>query len=550
MGGLAYIENGLLHFRTDNGKLDACKTLPGVFINNEWVFPKTRWILKSLQRMYPLRLQLDTSVLSWMNTPFGFYASDEYGNDVKPDLIRQDLLKCFPSFDMIPESKLLYPYQREAISWLICQPQKSGLLALSPGLGKTAVSILAARYMLRNKESNILILAPLTLLPTWEDQGRQWGHNITAFHQIDPPSGWVVTNYETMVKRSKNWEPIFDLIICDESVLLKNRKIQRVSKLGSFIVKCKTNRNAAVWFLSGSPITKAYDDLYSQFHLLQPKSFRSYWNFAENYTYVVDTKWAKTITQSKDGINIQDDFKDMALFMHQKDVLPDLPPIISQRMEIKLTDNQIKAYQSLRDQFMVQLTNGVRLTTPCILANMTRLIQVCSNLGNLGEEFPNSSAKGDAILDLLTLDAVEFPAIIWTHWVRGAELLYNRIIDAKINSAIVTGKTKDRDTIFKSFQAGNIQALVLSIETGKFGLTLTKAKTVIYMDRNFDADAWIQSVHRVHRIGQKEPVREIVMIARKTIDELVEKNIKRKLFAITKVSGGELKEYLSVLTGV
>src|SRR5258708_3097653 len=138
--------------------------------------------------------------------------------------------------------EMFYPYQREADDWLLFGPKQTGLVALSPGLGKTIVALVAARLL---GLKNVLIVAPKPLLRSWENEamkffGKVW---FERRHGLPPVIGWNLTNYDTVVdkviidKRGKviglgprlqqymavDW----DLVILDESVLVKNRDSQR-----------------------------------------------------------------------------------------------------------------------------------------------------------------------------------------------------------------------------------------------------------------------------------------------------------------------------------
>src|SRR6185369_1666745 len=95
----------------------------------------------------------------------------------------------------------------------------------------------------------------------------------------------------------------------------------------------------------------------------------------------------------------------------------------------------------------------------------------------------------------------EPPFLVWTHWKEGAAALTERLQreHPALRFAHVSGDTPNplRDVIIEGFKAGDHGGLVLSLGVGKFGHTLTNVKTMVSLDRNFSADDYFQSMHRV-----------------------------------------------------
>jgi SNF2 family DNA or RNA helicase len=82
---------------------------------------------------------------------------------------------------------------------------------------------------------------------------------------------------------------------------------------------------------------------------------------------------------------------------------------------------------------------------------------------------------------------------------------------------------------------------------GKYGHTLTTTQTVIYHDRTWDADSYMQSMARVRRIGLDHSVRVITLKASGSTDELVEDNLAGKIPGIAEISNSDLAAMLRML---
>jgi non-specific serine/threonine protein kinase len=455
----------------------------------------------------------------------------------------------------------LYDFQREAVHRLVTTDYHGQMLALSPGLGKTPVSLVAAQAM---GFKYVLVVAPLSLVPNWEREFKKWLPDsqlqMDAMHQDTPydDEGWTVTNYDTVRKLVDAYKKVpWDLVIYDESVLLKSRNAQR-----TMAAKVVADHAKHVWLLSGSPITRDYSDIWSQFNIIQPEYFTSFWRFTNRYCVVEQTEWGTQILGSRHGISIRMEFPEIMFVRNQEEVLPDLPKIIHQEYEVNLTKKQAKAHQDLVDDWVHRIESGeFEVTVSNVISELIRLQQVTSNLRNLettGHPWPDESAKADVICDLLTTGEVEYPVLIWSHWRPGAAALRDRIEkltkDKKNGGALigksvahVMGGQKDNAEHIESFRTANLDVLIMSLGVGKYGHTLTDTRTAIYLDKTWDSDAYFQSLFRLERIGLNHRPIAISLRCKGTVDEFIEQNLAGKLPSMANVTGSDLVRLLSSL---
>ena len=69
---------------------------------------------------------------------------------------------------------------------------------------------------------------------------------------------------------------------------------------------------------------------------------------------------------------------------------------------------------------------------------------------------------------------------------------------------------------------------ILSLRTGAFGLTLTKANHVIHLDRWWNPAVENQATDRVHRIGQQRTVIVHHLLCRGTLEERIDRLLRDK----------------------
>lgn len=431
----------------------------------------------------------------------------------------------------------LYGHQRDAVRFLTSSPHKGSMLSLSPGLGKTAVTLLSLQKMDFHK---VLIVCPLSLIPTWEYESNMWTgvklHNVREQGTIG--SYWSITNYDNLFSKHTRFDIPFDCIVCDESILLKNRKTKRYKLLSTL-----RKHTEYLWLLSGSPISRYADDLWAQFNLMCPTYFSSYWRFVKEYCYIEDTQWGTQVIGTKTNIDLPTEFRDLMFVRNHAQVMPNLPKPLFETIQCPLAPDQRKMYEDLKTEFIHELESGEKVQVSTILAQLTRLQQVVSNPVNLGSFIPYPSSKENTLLDLLKNKLIKLPCIIWVQYRESAVSLYNRIHndkDIETTTALVLGDTDNREKTLNDFKTDNLGILIMSLGVGRFGLTLTNAQTMVYYDRTFDADGYLQSLARVNgRIGLDHPCSVIILHAPDTTDGLIAKNLNGKLDSISRVTNSE-----------
>lgn len=452
----------------------------------------------------------------------------------------------------IKEHEQLFPFQKETIQFMLTH--KKVLLGLAPGLGKTACAIFAGETAKRyqhsiGKEVNvqrILVISPLSLVQNWKNEIKKWSDGIAEIvYKQDKPSGnskWYITNYDTVRLNQDNFMYFpWDIIIVDESIMIKNRKAKRTKTIKDLVTKIKPEY---VWLLSGAPVSRLYDDMWSQLHIIDPARFSSYWRFTGNYCYVEQNQWGWQIIANRPDAaeRIQGDLEDV-YFSRTQDQVLNLPDWIFDNVYIQMDEQQDKIYGQMEDQFVAQLPDGNVLLAPNVLAQLIRLVQLASNPILVGGK--NNSAKWAAVKEMLEYETL--PAIIWTSFIETAEQLKVRLED-KYRVAVLTGatKTSDRQDIVDKFQAGELDVIIAHPGVGKFGFTLTAARTAIYLERSFNGDDYYQSLHRVRRIGTKYAPHVIHLISvrkdgRGTVDNVIDKVLQSRRENVLKLTAGELK---------
>lgn len=183
-------------------------------------------------------------------------------------------------------------------------------------------------------------------------------------------------------------------------------------------------------------------------------------------------------------------------------------------------------------------------TIESILEEYLRAVQVASNPRLVDPEWKGDPAKFvelDEIVEDIVRERGE-KLVIWTNYLGNIRELVERYKEYGARPFSGEVSTSDRAATIEEFQSTNKDSpriLVAIPAAGGVGITLTAAQTAVYIDRTWNAEHWLQSIDRIHRIGQRGAVRIIVLNASK-VDELIGFNLRRKELQMEKLlSAGE-----------
>jgi SNF2-related domain len=508
-----------------------------------------------------------------------------------------------------PAWEELKDFQKLGVMAMVVRAFHGQFLLLSPGLGKTPVSIVAADLYLKFKGNSqrVCIVAPLSLLENWEREingtqivnpllGQkqiQWSDDprIEICHGI-PPTGdrtvkWTITNYETPMERvlqstnpkdpdadwrtlatgnlDEDWDLDWDLVIYDESVMLKNRKSLRTTSH-------RTLARAADRVIknSASPVTHDNSDAWAQLNMIEPDYFSAFWRFAAESCVITESDWSKyNIEGSRHDFILREEYPELIFARAQEDVFDELPEILYEDIPLPLTKKQQKAHDDILTDWihMLEKEPDKRVEVTAVIAMLTRLQQVTSNLYNLettGQKWPDESTKADFVVEDLTRGDIEWPSLIWVWHRPGAQALLKRLqklakspkngdaLYGKRVELVVGGMRKKADEYISAYKAGDVDVLILSIGVGKYGHTLANSKTIYAYDKTWDSDAWFQMLHRYGgaralMTGQLHSPLVKTLRCRGTVDDFVELNLAGKLPAMASMTGADLSKILRSL---
>jgi SNF2 family DNA or RNA helicase len=444
----------------------------------------------------------------------------------------------------------LYDYQKVGVDFLI--GVERALLADDMGLGKT-LQIIAV--LERSGSKKVLIVAPNSMKYVWKREIAKWspestvqvvdGDKTTRITQIMGEQKYTIMNYEALrlhASISSGRKPVatlepaldrqWDALVFDEAHRIKNRAATM-----TLVSRALAVRSKRVYHVTGTPIMNRSSELWSLLNILHPKTYGSFWAFAEKFCKVYHDGYGWIVEDFTDPTHprvqlLRDTLKPLMIRRTKKEVLKDLPEKQVQQIWVDLDGSQKKIYDQMENAMLTELDTGQKISAAVVIAQITRLKQITidPHLMIAESEVEISGAKIEALMDLVEgLNGQKFA--VFSQFAKAISRLSTKFDKLGIQHVVISGEVtgEDRDTAVERFQTDpDCRAILLTTQAGGQGLTLTAASTAIFLDKCWTPALNIQAQDRLHRIGQKNPVTIYELLTNQSVEEYIEDLLAKK----------------------
>ncbi len=449
---------------------------------------------------------------------------------------KQMLQKLFPGG--AADAKLLgslkvplYPYQAEGA--LFALRAGRALIGDDMGLGKTIQAIAAMEILAKHfGVAKVLVICPTSLKYQWQSEigrfsGRQ-GENavrVVTGGRAQRKTDYAVedfckiTNYEKLkpdLDLIADWAP--ELVIVDEAQRVKNwntiaaRALKRINSPYAIV-------------LTGTPLENKLEELISIVQFVDQHQLGPTWKLLHEHQ-VKDAFGRVTGYTRLDKIG--QTLAPVMIRRLKSEVLRQLPSRTDQTLLVPMTEMQMflhqenadvvaKIVQRWRRTKFISDVDQRRLT--CALQNM----RMSCNSTYLLDQETDHGVKVDemaALLDDLFIDP-DAKAVVFSQWTRTQDIIVRRLKERGVDHVSFHGgvRSEDRPALIERFRADPACRVFLSTDAGSTGLNLQHASTLINMDLPWNPAVLEQRIARIHRMGQKRPVRIVNFVAKGTIEE-------------------------------
>ena len=437
----------------------------------------------------------------------------------------------------------LRDYQKQGFKWMktLAHYGFGGILADDMGLGKTLQSItfiLSELPNLRKSEHPILIVCPSSLTYNWLSEMMKFAPEVVSIVvdgnkaersklQKDAIKVDVVITSYSLLRRDIKWyeKQSFHTAFFDEAQYFKNP----ITQTAKAVKKIQADYRFA---LTGTPVENSLEELWSIFHVVFPELFlglKEYSNLSR-----------KTIARR---------IRPFLLRRMKKDVLSELPEKIESMEIVELLPDQKKLYAAylakLRHDTLKHLDKDtLRKNRIKILAGLTRLRQICCHPALFVDGYKGSSAKFEQLMQIVQESQVSGRRVlIFSQFTKMLGLIGRELTLQGLPFFYLDGQTpsEDRVEICNRFNVGERDLFLISLKAGGTGLNLTGADTVILYDIWWNPAVEEQAADRAHRMGQKNIVQVIKLVARGTVEEKINELQEKKKHLIEEIIDADEK---------
>jgi len=417
------------------------------------------------------------------------------------------------------------------------------------GLGKTKIAIDTLLHWLTTQTvDSVIVVTKRGLVPNWAREFKSHTHikprvlsqdRHANFIALNSPVRVYLTHYEVLNSENERLR-LFQKtrkvgIIFDESQKIKNPDAivtqSAISLSEGFVRRL---------ILTGTPIANRPFDLWSQIYFLDlGKSLGTDFKLFKS-DLDLDASLA---TDDKKRIDFESQLSELFQKISSFSVREtkasgaiSLPSKEIQTIRCEWENKQYEMYQSIKNEMKaIVVKNGVPTedNADALLKRLLRLVQIASNPKVIDESYHCMPGKMEALLDIIEpiINHGE-KAIIWTSFTKNADWLAKEL--QQFGCVKVHGKMPQSNrthSIDQFLDNAKKRILIATPGAAKEGFTLTVSNHVIFYDRGFSLDDYLQAQDRIHRISQKKVCYVYNLLMKDSIDEWVDVLLKAKHLA-------------------
>ncbi len=473
--------------------------------------------------------------------------------------LNQSIQKAFPKGENSTAFKKLlkislYPYQRRG-SLFAAQAGRS-LIADDMGLGKTIQAIAASEILAQHAGvEKVLVVSPTSLKHQWRMEVERFTNRKAEVVEggiaqrkdmyLGSDAFYLMTNYDVIhrdLPAIQTWNP--DLIILDEAQRIKNWKTKTAQS-----VKRLNSKYCIV--LTGTPLENRLEELHSIVEFVDMHRLGPLFKYLHEHQLLDD---GGKVVGYRNLKKIGRTLEPVLLRRTKDEVLKELPERLEKRFFVSMTEEQMNYHEENRvivARIVMKwrrqgfLTDSDQRRLTCALQNM----RMSCNSTWLLDQKTDFGYKVDELMQLLDemLEDQNAKVVVFSQWFRTHELITTRLNTKNHPYILFHGgvPSKKRKDLISRFKEDLKCRVFLSTDAGGVGLNLQNASAVVNMDLPWNPAVLEQRIGRVHRLGQKRPVRVVNFVAKGTIEEgmLSLLSFKKSMFSGV-LDGGENEVFL------
>ncbi len=436
-----------------------------------------------------------------------------------------------------------FSYQIEAVDSI--KDLEYAAIFHEQGLGKTKIAIDLMEYWFQNRNiETVLIVTKKQLVKNWQDELDEHTYikptvltnkKRDNYYVLNTAQRIVITNFETVETekfRLKLWLKTRNVaVVIDESTKLKNPD----SKLTQNFFEIADLFKIRV-IMTGTPIANRPYDMWAQVYFLDKgKSLGMDFNEFKRNTDLKNDLGDNEIQKSlfEEAVSgIFEKIKSFTVRETKNSGIIKLPNKVYHTIISDFENEQLKMYTSAKEELevLIQKDEVAKVDDESVsLKRLLRLLQITSNPRMLNElYFGNSGKEKELDLLLKTIIDREEMVIVWSNFIENIEYFYDKYKEFGTSKVHGSMEIDERNRNIDDFKKKRTKVLFATPQAAKEGLTLTVANNVVFYDRGFNLDDYLQAQDRIHRISQTKECNIYNIIMKDSVDEWIDKLLEAK----------------------
>lgn len=430
-----------------------------------------------------------------------------------------------------------FPYQREAVEAIKDLPYSA--IFHEQGLGKTKIAIDLLLYWLEYKDiDTVIIVTKKQLVQNWINEFKTHtalnpkilsSNKLDNFYVLNSASRVIVTNFEVFITENERLSLFLKsrntAVIVDESTKIKNPESNLAQSFFELapLFKIRT-------IMTGTPVANRPYDIWAQIYFLDSGmslgcDFKEFKKETDLSNDLAEGGIKRELFESAVS-SIFDRIKSFTVRETKNSGIISLPAKKYHSVWCDFEEKQHQMYESVRNELQILVQKGdetILDESEASLKRLLRLVQIASNPRLVDDLYCVYSGK-EQKLDSLIREIVARgeKAIVWSSFIENIDYFYKKYKD--LNPTRIHGRMSidDRNLSVAKFKGGESSVLFATPQSAKEGLTLTIANNVIFYDRGFNLDDYLQAQDRIHRISQTKECNIYNLMISDSIDKWID----------------------------
>ena len=431
----------------------------------------------------------------------------------------------------------LRQYQEHAVREMIRQPFR--YLAYEMGLGKT---LMVLEYLFRTKQKAFIVAPLLVAQRVWPQETKKFGYpfKVAVLHGAGkedmfrlPDIDLKVINYdglkwlEEQIEKRGSHDLSQRVLILDEATCIKSGSTQRFK----ILQRAQHLFRKGVFCLSGTPMPKGYEDLWSQYWMLdrgralEPTNSK----FIKKYFWQSGPPRYQTYLQPGSAETIQQLIKPLTSIMRAGDYI-EMPEFTHTTWRVRLPEKVYDEYAELAEEALT--SDGEVSPTAGVVTNKLRQLTQGALYHEVGDHLYEIKhiEKITALLEIL--DLADGAPILCPIYFRFEADMIQKALAKKYGTIplIAGGMTQvEKQKILDQWDKRTIPLLLVQPSSLTHGVNMQYGGNwIVWYGLPWSLEQYQQLNGRLIRPGQKEPVKIIHIMALGTKDHRVFEKLEQK----------------------